>query len=222
MVDRLEQSLGHVFRDPVLLRTALTHRSHSADHNERLEFLGDSILNAAIARLLYERVPALPEGDLSRLRANLVRQDALHKLALGLDLGRDLRLGEGELRSGGASRPSILADALEALFGAIWLDAGCDAAHGVIARLYGDLVAAIDPQRPQKDAKTRLQEFLQGRRLPLPKYTLQATDGEAHIQRFTVICEVEPLKLRTEAVAGSRRAAEQLAAESALERILNA
>ena len=222
MADRLEQSLGHVFRDPVLLRTALTHRSHSADHNERLEFLGDSILNAAIARLLYERFPALPEGDLSRLRANLVRQDALHKLALGLDLGRDLRLGEGELRSGGASRPSILADALEALFGAIWLDAGCDAAHGVIARLYGDLVAAIDPQRLQKDAKTRLQELLQGRRLPLPKYTLQATDGEAHIQRFTVICEVEPLKLRTEAVAGSRRAAEQLAAESALERILNA
>lgn len=222
MTTRLEQSLGHTFLDPSLLRTALTHRSHSADHNERLEFLGDSILNAAIARLLYERFPSLPEGDLSRLRANLVRQDTLHKLAQGIDLGSSLHLGEGELKSGGASRPSILADALEALFGAVWRDAGCDAAHAVIARLYGDLVSAIDPQRPQKDAKTRLQEYLQGRRLPLPRYALQTTEGEAHLQRFTVTCEVESLKLKTEAVAGSRRSAEQIAAERALERIQNA
>ena len=221
MTDRLEQLLGHSFLDPALLRTALTHRSFSANHNERLEFLGDSILNAAIAHLLYDRFPTLPEGDLSRLRANLVRQDTLHQLAMGIHLGAYLRLGEGELKSGGASRPSILADALEALFGAIWLDAGCDAAHRVIATLYIDFVAAIDPERPQKDAKTRLQEYLQGRRLPLPRYVVLTTAGEAHLQRFTVACEVESLQLRSEAVAGSRRAAEQLAAEHALERILN-
>ena len=221
MTHRLEQALGHTFVSQSLLRSALTHRSHSADHNERLEFIGDAILNAVIARQLYERFPSLPEGDLSRLRANLVRQDALHKLALSIDLGADLRLGEGELKSGGAHRPSILADALEALFGAIWLDAGGDAAAAVIVRLYDKLIAAIDPGRPQKDAKTRLQEYLQGKRLPLPSYALVATDGEAHVQRFTVICDVESLKLRTEAVAGSRRAAEQLAAERALDRILN-
>ena len=135
MTHRLERALGHVFSAQGLLRTALTHRSHSADHNERLEFLGDSILNATIARLLYDRFPTLPEGDLSRLRANLVRQDTLHKLALGIHLGTHLRLGEGELKSGGASRPSILADALEALFGAVWLDASYDVASAVIVRL---------------------------------------------------------------------------------------
>ena len=221
MTHRLELALGHVFTAPSLLRTALTHRSHSADHNERLEFLGDSILNATIARLLFDRFPSLPEGDLSRLRANLVRQETLHKLALGIHLGTHLRLGEGELKSGGAGRTSILADALEALFGAVWLDAGCDAAHAVISRLYGNLVEAIDPGRPQKDAKTRLQEYLQGRRLPLPKYSLLSTEGEAHLQRFKVACDVDSIKLHTEAVAGSRRAAEQLAAECALERILN-
>ena len=132
MTVRLEHALGHVFADPVLLETALTHRSHGQPHNERLEFLGDSILNGVIARALYQRFPDMSEGDLSRLRANLVRQDALHQLANGLALGRYLRLGEGELRSGGATRPSILADALEALFGAVWLDAGFDIASQVI------------------------------------------------------------------------------------------
>ena len=138
MTKRLEQVIGHTFSNSSLLLSALTHRSHSSPHNERLEFLGDSILNAVIARQLFDRFPAMPEGDLSRLRANLVRQESLHRLALSLSLGKELRLGEGELKSGGAQRPSILADALEALFGAIWLDAGFDAASAVIVRLYGD------------------------------------------------------------------------------------
>jgi ribonuclease-3 len=219
MSNRLEQALGHSFSDPSLLRTALTHRSHSSPHNERLEFLGDSILNGVIARQLYDRFPELPEGDLSRLRANLVRQDSLHQLALSLALGQSLRLGEGELKSGGSKRPSILADALEALFGAIWLDAGYDAASAAIVHLYRDMLTAIVPGQPIKDAKTRLQEYLQGRRLPLPKYSLIATEGEAHVQQFRIACEIGTLHLLTEGHAGSRRAAEQMAAERALERL---
>ena len=160
MTNRLEQAIGHRFSDSSLLLTALTHRSHSSPHNERLEFLGDSILNGVVARLLFDRFPDVPEGDLTRLRANLVRQESLHQLALSLSLGNFLRLGDGELKSGGAQRPSILADALEALFGAIWLDAGFDAASAVIAHLYGGMLTAIVPGKPIKDAKTRLQEIL--------------------------------------------------------------
>lgn len=219
MSSRLEQALGHCFSDASLLRTALTHRSHNSPHNERLEFLGDSILNGVVARQLYDRFPELPEGDLSRLRANLVRQDSLHQLAVSLLLGQSLRLGEGELKSGGAQRPSILADALEALFGAVWLDAGYEAASAVIVRLYGDKLDAIIPGQPIKDAKTRLQEYLQGRRLPLPKYSLIATEGEAHVQQFRIACEIDSRNVRTEGRAGSRRAAEQMAAECALERL---
>ena len=219
MTNRLEQALGHAFSDSSLLHTALTHRSHSSPHNERLEFLGDSILNGVIARQLFDRFPDVPVGDLSRLRANLVRQDSLHQLAVSLSLGKYLRLGEGELKSGGSQRPSILADALEALFGAIWLDAGFDVASGVIGRLYGDMLGAITPGQPMKDAKTRLQEYLQGRRLPLPKYTLIGTEGEAHAQQFKIACDIDPLKTRTEGSGGSRRAAEQMAAERALERL---
>ncbi|MBI4739974.1 MAG: ribonuclease III [Betaproteobacteria bacterium] len=215
----LEQALGHRFSHPELLQTALTHRSHGSPHNERLEFLGDSILNCVIARQLFDRFPDLPEGDLSRLRANLVRQDSLHRLALSLALGKSLRLGEGELKSGGHQRPSILADALEALFGAVWLDAGFDAANSVISRLYRDMLAAISPGRPIKDAKTRLQELLQGRRLALPRYSLIATEGEAHAQQFRIACEIDRLHLRTEGSGGSRRAAEQMAAERALENL---
>ena len=188
-------------------------------HNERLEFLGDSILNGVIARQLFDRFPDVPEGDLSRLRANLVRQDSLHQLALSLSLGKFLRLGEGELKSGGSQRPSILADALEALFGAIWLDAGYDVASGVIFRLYDGLLTAIVPGQPIKDAKTRLQEILQGKRLPLPKYLLIGTEGEAHAQQFKIACEIDSLRIRTEGSGGSRRAAEQMAAERALERM---
>ncbi len=215
----LEQALGHRFSRSELLQAALTHRSHGSPHNERLEFLGDSILNCGIARQLFDRFPDLPEGDLSRLRANLVRQDSLHRLALSLALGKSLRLGEGELKSGGHQRPSILADALEALFGAVWLDAGFDAASSVISRLYRDMLAAISPGRPIKDAKTRLQELLQGRRLALPRYSLIATEGEAHAQQFRIACEIDGLHLRTEGSGGSRRAAEQMAAERALENL---
>lgn len=153
------------------------------------------------------------------MRANLVRQDSLHELALSLSLGDSLRLGDGELKSGGARRPSILADALEAVFGAIWLDAGHEVASVVIARLYRDKLDAIVPGQPIKDAKTRLQEYLQGRRLPLPKYSLIATEGEAHVQQFRIVCEIGSRNVRTEGYAGSRRAAEQIAAERALERL---
>jgi ribonuclease-3 len=219
MSNRIEQRLDHPFSDSSLLQTALTHRSHSAPHNERLEFLGDSILNCVIARQLFERFPDVPEGDLSRLRANLVRQDSLHQLALSLSLCEFIRLGEGELKSGGSQRPSILADALEALFGAIWLDAGFDAASAVIVRLYGDMLADIAPGQPMKDAKTRLQEHLQAKRLPLPKYSLTGTSGEAHVQHFRIACEIDTLHIRTEGNGGSRRAAEQMAAARALERM---
>ena len=219
MTHQLERAIGHTFSDLSLLQTALTHRSHSSPHNERLEFLGDSILNGVIARQLFDRFPDVPEGDLSRLRANLVRQDSLHQLALSLSLGKFLRLGEGELKSGGSQRPSILADALEALFGAIWLDAGYDVASGVIVRLYVGLLTAIVPGQPIKDAKTRLQELLQGKRLPLPKYSLIGTEGEAHAQQFKIACEIDSLRMRTEGSGGSRRAAEQMAAECALERM---
>ena len=219
MTYQLERAIGHTFSDPSLLQTALTHRSHSSPHNERLEFLGDSILNGVIARQLYDRFPDVPEGDLSRLRANLVRQDSLHQLALSLSLGTFLRLGEGELKSGGSQRPSILADALEALFGAIWLDAGHETASRVIVGLYAGLLAAIVPGQPIKDAKTRLQEILQGKRLPLPKYSLIGTEGEAHAQQFKIACELDALRIRTEGSGGSRRAAEQMAAERALERM---
>lgn len=213
---RLEKALGHVFADRGLLQTALTHRSHSSPHNERLEFIGDAVLNCVVALELYRRFPELPEGDLSRLRARLVCQEALHPLALALALGEQLRLGEGELRSGGHRRPSILADALEAVFGALQLDAGFAAAQGVIAALYREHLDAIVPGEQIKDPKTRLQEYLQGRRLALPKYVLVETAGEAHAQRFRVACELSGLRLCTEGLGGSRRAAEQDAAAAAL------
>lgn len=214
--DRLEQRLGHRFADRTLLLTALTHRSHSTPHNERLEFLGDSILDCIIARLLFERFPDLPEGDLSRLRANLVRQDSLHQLALSLSLGDFLRLGDGEIKSGGHQRPSILADALEALLGAVWIDAGFEAVQALVARLYAERLAAIVPGKAMKDAKTRLQEYLQGRRLPLPKYALLDTAGGGQAQQFKVVCSIDALRVRTEGAGTSRRVAEQMAAEVAL------
>jgi ribonuclease-3 len=214
---RLEQALAYTFQDRALLQLALTHRSYSSPHNERLEFLGDAILNAVIARRLFERFPLLPEGDLSRLRANLVRQDSLHQLALAVSLGDFLRLGDGEQKSGGPQRPSILADALEALFGALWLDAGFDAAGAVIARVYESLLNQLSSAQGSKDAKTRLQEHLQGIRLALPQYALVGAEGEAHAQQFTVACVIASRQIRTEGRAGSRRAAEQIAAERALE-----
>lgn len=213
------RKLGHDFSDESLLLTALTHRSFGTPNNERLEFLGDGILDFVIAAALYQRFPVLPEGDLSRLRANMVRQESLHRLALDLGIGSVLRLGEGELRSGGAQRPSILADALEALFGAVYLDAGFEAAQRVIEKLYSSLLDELKPGQFQKDAKTRLQEWLQGRKKPLPRYQLLGTSGAAHDQRFEVACEVDNPVLRTVGHGSSRRIAEQVAAEQALKEL---
>jgi ribonuclease-3 len=215
----VEQSLGHNFADAALLIQALTHRSFGAENNERLEFLGDSVLNCVIGTMLYRRFPALREGQLSRLRANLVNQQPLFEIASELDLGKHLRLGEGELRSGGATRPSILADALESLFGAVLLDAGFDRASAVIEHLFSQRMADIDPDKHGKDAKTLLQEWLQSRRHGLPAYELLGATGQAHAQTFRVACRIDALNLRTEGSGNSRKAAEQMAAEYAYQRL---
>jgi len=216
-LDALQQAIGHRFTRPELLQQAVTHRSFGSPHNERLEFLGDSIVNCVIAIALFERFGELREGDMSRLRANLVRQEALYRLADGLKLGDYLRLGEGEMKSGGHRRPSILADALEAIFAAVFLDAGFEGAKAVIDRLYAASLAGLDPARALKDPKTALQEWLQGRRMPLPRYSLADTRGEAHQQEFEVECEIAGLGLKTRGIGVSRRAAEQQSAQRALE-----
>jgi ribonuclease-3 len=210
-------ALGHVFADAGLLRQALTHRSHSQPHNERLEFVGDGVLNCVIAAELYGRFPRLPEGELSRLRAGLVNQAKLAEIATGLDLGKHILLGEGESRSGGARRPSILADAVEALIGAVFLDAGFERARAVVGALFQEALARIDAEVPGKDPKTALQELLQGRHLALPEYRVLETRGEAHAQEFEVECVVEALQIRTRGTGTSRRGAEQVAAKQALE-----
>ncbi len=212
----LTSALGYTFSDTTLLQNALTHRSFGIPNNERLEFIGDGILNCVIALALFRRYPALAEGDLSRLRANLVRQDALHRLAATMDLGSFLRLGEGELKSGGSQRPSILADAVEALIGAVYLDGGFEAAQSLIARLFLPLFDELVPGQVGKDAKTRLQEWLQGRKKALPRYQLIEASGAAHDQRFEVACEIDSPSLRTVGQGSSRRLAEQAAADSAL------
>jgi ribonuclease-3 len=215
------RQLGHEFAQPQLLQRALTHRSFSAAHNERLEFLGDSVLNCAVARYLYETFPELPEGELSRLRSNLVNQQTLAALAQGIDLGPQLMLGEGERKSAGHSRPSILADALEALFGAVLLDAGFAAAEKVVLGLYAPLIAQTDLQTLGKDAKTLLQEYLQGRKHALPQYAVQEIRGEAHSQTFVVSCEIPKLNVKTMGEGASRRIAEQIAAEKAYQQLAN-
>ena len=214
--------LGHSFRHPELLRQALTHRSFAAEHNERLEFIGDGMLNCAIALLLYRRFPQLPEGDLSRMRANLVNRDTLHRLAVALDLGPAIRLGEGELKSGGAARASILANALEAVLGAIMLDSGFDAAFAAVERIYATELSAAGSADPGKDPKTRLQEWLQGRRLPVPEYAILSVSGEAHMQTFEVVCRIPALKIAASGSGASRRAAEQAAAARAYEQAARA
>jgi ribonuclease-3 len=216
-LQELQRRLQHEFADPLLLRRALTHRSFSIDHYERLEFLGDSVLGLAISGLLYSRLDTLPEGDLSRVRANLVKQDTLHQIAVGLGLSELLRLGEGEVRSGGQKRPSILADALEALIGAVYLDAGFTKAQELVHRLFDDV--AINPQMDAigKDAKTALQEWLQGRRMKVPTYKVVATLGAAHKQTFDVECEIPELRLAERGIGGSRRAGEQAAATAMLQ-----
>lgn len=213
--DRLERALGYAFSYPELLQQALTHRSHGSPHNERIEFLGDSVLNCVVATILYERFPSLKEGELSRLRASLVRQETLFLVAQDLSLGNHLQLGEGELKSGGFRRPSILADALEALFGAVFLDGGFERAREVITRMLQKQIEQIDPRQTCKDPKTALQELLQGRRLSLPKYVLKSTRGEAHAQEFEVECQIPELDVSTLGCGGSRRAAEQDAASRA-------
>jgi ribonuclease-3 len=213
----LERRLGHTFARPELLHRALTHRSFSADHNERLEFLGDGVLNFAVASLLYQRFPGMPEGELSRLRASLVRQGTLHELAVGLGLGPAIRLGEGERKSGGVSRPSILADALEAVLGAAYLDGGFDVVSEVVERLWSPLLAHAGDAPPSKDPKTALQEYLQGRHLPLPIYSVLDVAGLAHQQLFRVECRVSEPGLVTVGDGVTRRAAEQAAAQAALD-----
>ena len=216
-VQALQAALGHEFSSRELLQQALTHRSHSVAHNERLEFLGDSILNCVIASLLFDKFARIDEGDLSRLRANLVKQQSLYEIAQRLELSPYLRLGEGELKSGGFRRPSILADTVEALFGAVFLDAGFEAAKRVIRKLYLPVLETVDPKTLGKDAKTLLQEYLQGRKIALPVYTVVATHGAAHSQEFEVECSVPKLAIQVLGGGGSRRAAEQAAAKKALE-----
>lgn len=219
---QLESRLRYEFRNAELLRQALTHRSHSATHNERLEFLGDSVLNCAVAALLFQRFSKLDEGDLSRVRANLVKQQSLYEIAQALNISEGLRLGEGELRSGGFRRPSILADAFEAIIGAVFLDGGFEAAQGVIKRLYVPILDHIDPRTLGKDAKTLLQEYLQGHKIALPTYTVVATHGAAHNQQFEVECTVPKLDVKVSGSGASRRAAEQAAAKKALDEVMAA
>lgn len=212
----LQSRLQHRFSDPSLLQRAVTHRSFSAEHNERLEFLGDSVLNLAVSTLLYRRLQAQSEGDLSRVRANLVKEGTLHQLAKDLRLDQVLHLGEGEARSGGHQRPSILADALEAVIGAVYLDAGYAVAEALVLRLYEAVEINPQMQAAAKDAKTALQEWLQGRKMQLPQYRVVGTAGVAHRQTFEVECTIAELALAQRGSGASRRAAEQSAAAAML------
>lgn len=214
-LDGFSLRIGYRFNDPDLLRRALTHRSHGAVNNERLEFLGDSVVNCAVALELYQKFPRLSEGELSRLRASLVNQQSLSVIAQECGLGEQLLLGEGELKSGGFRRPSILADAVEAVVGAAFLDGGFDGARAVMHRLFASSLDSIDPHTSGKDPKTLLQEYLQGRRIALPQYTVISTDGEAHEQLFHVECLVPELDIRTLGEGSNRRSAEQNAARLA-------
>jgi len=213
----LQSRLQHQFADPQLLALALTHRSHGSGHNERLEFLGDSVLNLAVSKMIYTALNELPEGDLSRVRANLVKQDTLHRLAVDLGLVGMVRLGEGEMRSGGQQRPSILADALEAVIGAVFLDAGFDAAQALVLRLFDQVDMSPTTMAAAKDPKTELQEWLQARRWQLPLYRVVGTTGAAHQQTFDVECEVPELKQSQRGIGSSRRSGEQAAALAMLQ-----
>lgn len=212
----LQLRLGHRFADASLLQRALTHKSFGAHNNERLEFLGDAVLASAVSALLYRHFDESPEGDLTRVRAHLVREETLHRLALGLDLPSQLRLSEGEARSGGAQRASILADALEALIGAVYLDGGFDAARAMVERLFKPLVTSTEAPGWSRDPKTALQEWLQARRQPVPSYRIEATRGRQHEQLFVVVCSVAACGVEARGEGRSRRAAEQEAARRAL------
>ena len=216
-LDALQRRIGYRFTDARLLTRALTHRSFGADHNERLEFLGDAVLSLAVSGLLFERFAGSDEGDLTRVRAHLVREDSLHRVAVQLGLPDVLNLGEGEARGGGAQRASILADALEAVLGAAFLDGGFDAAQALVQGLFGEVIQTTDVASWSKDAKTELQEWLQARRLPVPTYRISATRGQAHAQTFEVECVVPALNLTESGEGRSRRVAEQEAARRMLD-----
>ncbi len=215
----LQQALGHQFADPELLVMALTHRSAGSKNNERLEFLGDSIINHIVADALYQRFPRAREGDLSRMRASLVKGDTLAELARELQLGEYLLLGPGERKSGGYRRSSILADTLEALAGAIVLDAGYERCRDCVLCWFGTRLDQLAAGAVDKDAKTRLQEYLQGRGNPLPEYELVAVEGDDHDQHFSVACRLSRPQLVVQGSGSSRRKAEQAAARDALQRL---
>jgi ribonuclease-3 len=218
-LDALQARLGRRFNDPRLLQRALTHRSFGADHNERLEFLGDAVLNLAVSSLLFERFAGSDEGDLTRVRAHLVREDSLHRVALLLGLPEVLRLSDGEARGGGAQRPSILADAVEALIGATYLDGGFEPAAHVVRQFFGELISSSEADSWSKDAKTELQEWLQARKLPVSAYRIVATRGQAHAQTLEVECAAPALGVAEQGEGRSRRAAEQEAARRLLARL---
>jgi ribonuclease-3 len=216
----INKGLGYQFKAPALLLQALTHRSFSANNNERLEFLGDSVLNFIIAHQLYLRFAKLPEGDLSRLRAQLVKESSLAEIAFSLNLGDELKLGEGELKSAGWRRPSILADAIEAIIGAVYIDGGFSEAEAIVLKLYAEKLSNIDPKMIDKDAKSQLQEYLQGKKIELPDYHVLGIDGEAHAQTFRMQCVINKLNITSVGEGSSRRIAEQQAAQLAMNQIL--
>lgn len=218
-LNQLIKDIGYQFKVPALLVQALTHRSFAANNNERLEFLGDGALNFIIANQLYQRFPKLPEGDLSRLRAQLVKEATLSEIAFSINIGDVLRLGEGELKSAGWRRPSILADALEAIIGAVYVDGGFSVTEALVLKLYQEKLANIDPKSIDKDAKSQLQEYLQGKKIELPDYNLVSIEGEAHAQTFKMKCVIDKLSIATVGEGSSRRVAEQQAAQFALEKI---
>ncbi|AKH62300.1 MULTISPECIES: ribonuclease III [Photorhabdus] len=219
VINRLQRKLGYTFDQHDLLVQALTHRSASSKHNERLEFLGDSILSFVIANALYHLFPRVDEGDMSRMRATLVRGNTLAELAREFELGECLRLGPGELKSGGFRRESILADTVEALIGAIFLDSDIQTIERIILSWYETRLNEISPGDKQKDPKTRLQEYLQGHHLPLPSYLVVMVRGEAHDQEFTIHCQVSGIEQPVKGTGSSRRKAEQAAAEQALKQL---
>ncbi len=216
---KLLDKLNYKFSDASLLQQALTHRSAKKQHNERLEFLGDAVLGMVIADAVYHKFPKLPEGKLTRMRSNLVKGETLATIARELALGELISLGSGEMKSGGHRRDSILADAVEAILGAIYLDSGFESVERVILELFSSRIDSLDPSIQIKDSKTQLQEYLQSRQLDLPEYNVIDVTGKDHAQTFTVECVIQALELNRKGVGRSRRIAEQTAAKSALEKI---
>ena len=216
----LSRTIHYTFNDPSFMIMALTHRSFSSQHNERLEFLGDSVLSFLIANELYKRFPRIDEGDLSRLRAQLVKESSLSTIAISMGLGDFIRLGEGELKSAGWRRPSILADTFESIIGAIYLDGGIEPTHEFVLRFFETQLNEIDPKLIQKDPKTLLQELLQSKKSDLPIYTVVSIEGEAHSQTFTIECHIKKSNIKTQGVGNSRRIAEQEAASKAYQLML--